>query len=330
MRAVLAIVCLAALEGCGYVGDPQPPALHIPLPIADLTGYQLGDKLRLEFTLPQLTTEGLPLERPEVELRVGAPPRDGFDIETWAPGARRVPITLPPEGGRVRVETPAREWIGTEVFAAVAVRGKTGRRSSWSNILVLEVGPPIETPRLRAESAPEGVRLLWEAVGPDVSYNVFRQAAVAKSPERLALAVQPPYTDTTAEFGKSYQYWVQAVRRRGQQNALSELSAPVAITPADRFAPAVPSGLTALAGVNRIELSWNPNEEPDLRGYYLYRAQGDGPLERVTELLMAPAYADDRIRPGVTYRYAVSAVDRNGNESRPSAEVSIALPSQSP
>src|SRR6185503_7293648 len=40
--------------------------------------------------------------------------------------------------------------------------------------------------------------------------------------------------------------------------------------------PAAPTGLAAVAGDGSVALSWNPNTEPDLTGYRLYRGTTSG------------------------------------------------------
>ena len=57
MRRVPLILALL-VTGCGYVGDPLPPALNIPVPVADLNAVQRGDQIIIQFTVPQMTTEG--------------------------------------------------------------------------------------------------------------------------------------------------------------------------------------------------------------------------------------------------------------------------------
>ena len=99
-----------------------------------------------------------------------------------------------------------------------------------------------------------------------------------------------------------------------------------AITPVDVFPPAVPTGLAAIPGVAGIELSWNPDTEPDLRGYVLYRSVNGGPLEKTGGLLPTPAYSDHAVETGKRYRYQVSAVDQLGNESARSPVLEIGAP----
>ncbi len=93
--------------------------------------------------------------------------------------------------------------------------------------------------------------------------------------------------------------------------------------PVDTFAPAVPAGLTVLSGVSSVELAWERNLDKDLRGYQVYRATGDGPMERIASLVESPAYSDKAVESGKSYHYAVSAVDQAGNESARPEPVTI-------
>ncbi len=127
----------------------------------------------------------------------------------------------------------------------------------------------------------------------------------------------PPNTSTPLPItARAYQYLVQAVAGPTQQ---SEVSAPATITPKDIFPPAVPSGVSAVAGVNAIELAWERNTEPDFKGYNVYRSVDGGPFEKIASEITAPAYSDHQVESGNTYRYQVSAVDVNGLESQRSA-----------
>jgi fibronectin type 3 domain-containing protein len=63
-----------------------------------------------------------------------------------------------------------------------------------------------------------------------------------------------------------------------------------------------------------------------LAGYRLYRAVADGALEKIADIPDAPSYSDHKVESGKRYRYAVSSVDRLGNESKPSEAVEIAAP----
>jgi fibronectin type 3 domain-containing protein len=137
----------------------------------------------------------------------------------------------------------------------------------------------------------------------------------------LAETDKPEYIDATVDRGSPYRYFVQALVGELRQ---SEISAIGGITPMDTFPPAVPTGLTAVAGVNSIELAWARNLEDDFAGYQVYRSSESGAPERIAGPIDAPTFSDRAVEVGKKYSYTVTAVDRTGNESVPSmaAEVS--------
>jgi hypothetical protein len=287
-RWLLAVVCVA---GCGYVGDPLPPALNIPERVRELRATQVGDRLIVEFSMPERTTEALPLRPPVVaEVRV-------------AGEVQRVESN--------RADLPATKWAGqtVEIAARAVARDKS---SEWSDPLRIDVVAPLPTPaELRAESHPRGVRLAWTGeTRPGLQWRVSR------GKDELATAAAPEYIDATAEYGKSYEYSVQAVLGA----AVSERAGPVKITPEDKFAPEVPAGLAAVPGVNTIELTWEPVAAADLKGYRVYR---NGEL--LTEV-DAPAFSDRKVETSRAYAYSVSSMDLRGNESARSTPVEITAP----
>ena len=77
---------------------------------------------------------------------------------------------------------------------------------------------------------------------------------------------------------------------------------------------------------NSIELNWERNTEEDLNGYRVYRAEGNGTLEKIADVSVVPSYSDRKAEHGKTWRYAISAVDRAGNESPRSAPIDVAMP----
>jgi hypothetical protein len=84
----------------------------------------------------------------------------------------------------------------------------------------------------------------------------------------------------------------------------------------DYFAPAAPSGLTAVAEAEDVALSWQPNLEPDLDRYNIYRADGAQPRIWVADVdAPGTAYWDSEVLGGHTYTYWLTAVDALDNES---------------
>lgn len=307
MTRAVTLLGILWLAGCAYVGDPKPPALDIPTRITDLRAAEYGDKIVVEFTIGPLTAEGLGLtEVKSVELRASA-------------GGSPQILTVPAKGpGPVNHEFPARDWVGKQVTLTVRAAGPKGHVSEWSNPVTLSVGMPLATPaNLQAVSVPQGVRLTWldslGSFGSQVGahYRIFRGAGEAM-PERLAESDKPEYLDAMVEMGSPYRYFVQALVGQLRQ---SEISAIVSVTPMDTFPPAVPSSVTAVAGVNSIELAWDRNMEDDFAGYQVYRSADGAAPERIAGPLDAPTFSDRTVEVGKKYSYTVTATDRNGNES---------------
>lgn len=293
----------------------------IPQPVADLTAVERAGQLVIAFTAPALATDGVSLHTlKQADLRIGA---EGPD---WESSARRIENNVV-EPGPAHVDVPVRDWIGKEVLIKVRTAGKHGRFSEWSNGVHMKLLPPLAQPSLKVEASAEGVRLTWTPEPESAAeYRVMRLGPADQQPAVIANVKKPAYTDILAEYGKHYQYAVQASVKIGDSEAQSEISETQAITPIDIFPPAVPSGLTAIAGTGSIELSWNPDTEPDLRGYHVFRAMGDGPFERIGELVETPAYSDHALQSGKHYRYQVSAVDQTGNESQRSGIAETTAP----
>lgn len=309
--------------GCGYVGDPLPPALNIPVPVTDLSVIELGSKIVAQFSMPHRTTEGLELPgeaRPELFIGDAGPPP--FDVRRWATAAKVV-SDMSSRGGRVRCEIPAYPWQGRDVVIGVRVQSAKGRNGGWSNLVTLRVEPPLEPPgNVRAAGTSSGVRITWSGAAPE--FRVFRRTGEERALTLLATAPRPEYVDATAAYGKTYHYAIQAARGQAE----SDLSPEAVIVHEDKFPPEVPSGLTAVAGVSSVELVWNENTDADLAGYRVYRADGGGPFRLISGPREAPSYSfsDKDIRPGTRYRYAVSSVDKSGNESDRSAAVEMIVP----
>jgi hypothetical protein len=325
-RALLGVFIPALFFGaCGYVGEPLPPLMNIPGKGENLTAVQRGSTIFVHITLPVYTTEGVIIKQAlRLDLRIGPKPSGQFNASAWAAGAKPATVATT-ANGIAEYRIPATEWIGKQVSIAVKVIGASGRDAGWSVPTELTVVAPPEQPRdLTAEAVPQGVRLAWHGAG--TTFAVLRRDPGQKDYQALGRSPQPEYIDTTAEFGKPYGYLVQSVVKVGEADAQSDLSNEALITPLDTFAPATPTGLTAVPSTASVELVWERNAEPTVVGYRVYRATGNGPLEPLPDMQQLPAYSDHKIEPGKSYRYAVSAVKSNQKESQLSPPVEVALP----
>lgn len=328
--AILLSLAALLLAGCGYVGDPLPPALKIPVPPAELTAVQQGEELVIQCRLSALTTDGLVLEElGELDVRLGDVGTRPFNEPTWANNASALTYDERPEPGLVKLETPASPWIGREVVIGARVSNPRGRWSEWSNLAAVAVVEPVDPPSdLAAEGVREGVRLSWRHADerPGLRYRVMRRADGAGTSVLAAETEGREWLDSGAEYGSSYEYRVQALAPAGEGFAESLFAGPVTVERRDAFPPETPQGVKAVAGFDTIELTWEPCAAEDLAFYRVYRAGPGNPSERVADQLPLPRFSDPDVTAGGVYRYTVTAVDRDGNESAPSPPVEQVAP----
>jgi hypothetical protein len=210
------------LIGCGYVGDPLPPALKRPIRVEDLAAVERGSKIVIRFTIPKVTTENLPIkdkDDEDVELRIG-PPDDPFDLANWRRTSDRIPVST--KSAAASIEVSASKWYGKTVDIAVNVHGSSGNSVGWSAFVILPVVPALPVPEgVVATDAPDAIHLEWHAAAPE--FRVFRRLADEVNWTLIGTSNKPLYTDAMIDYGKTYQYEVQSIEKTDDKYAESEL-----------------------------------------------------------------------------------------------------------
>ncbi|MFD5269282.1 fibronectin type III domain-containing protein [Streptomyces sp. NPDC058335] len=108
----------------------------------------------------------------------------------------------------------------------------------------------------------------------------------------------------------------------------ADVAVSLAPTTPDKTAPLAPASVKAARGDGRATVSWARNAEADLAGYRVYRSTSTpvaiDTAHRISGsgLLTGSAFTSTGLRNGTRYWFAVTAVDRAGNQSRASANVS--------
>ena len=160
---------------------------------------------------------------------------------------------------------------------------------------------------------------------PAFSFNVYRRDAPA-TPLNPSPIADPKFEVGGVEYGKEQCFVVRSVQKFETVTIEGVPSAPACLTPLDKFPPAAPKGLRAVAEDGAISLVWDQNGEADLGGYMVLRGEVPGDtLAPITPQPIADAnYRDATVKPGVRYVYAVVAVDnatpRNSSAPSPREE----------
>ena len=346
---LLGLLAVLALPiGCASPGTPRPPSLHLPSLVTDLTAERIGDEVHLHWTTAGKTTDGLLVTSPlTAEIcRIATPPKcEPIRRVTVQPGPTEAVELLPP---------PLATGSATLLSYRVQLENDRGRSAGLSAPAFTVAGPtPPAILGLHVSSTAQGALLRWQPEdatdrieldrrrlqpAPSTSAPTATKAQDKTPAEQHLLAeklsgASTPFRpdaggtlDATARRGETYAYSVQRVRTvMLQGHALDVRSAPspdVTVTMRDIFPPRRPTGLEAIVNPSptapSIDLSWQPNTDPDLAGYQVYRREEGrdaAPVRLTSTVLQVPSFRDTAITGGHRYTYTVTAVDSAGNES---------------
>lgn len=83
----------------------------------------------------------------------------------------------------------------------------------------------------------------------------------------------------------------------------------------DHTPPSRPKGIYSITADEAVYLYWEENDEGDFKEYRVYRkVEGNNNYYRIA-ITEKAEYVDQNVANGITYYYAVTAKDENGNES---------------
>lgn len=198
-----------------------------------------------------------------------------------------------------------------------------GRRGAQSALVTVPLTEPPAAPRDALLTFDERTLTLGWASGAAKLFNVYDVDAAGVERGVHPLNPSPiagPFS-MPVEFGRERCFAVRAAQPIG--NVLTESAAlgPACVTPVDTFPPPAPTGLKLLASSGVITLVWDAVQADDLAGYRVLRAEGvdENMRQLSTELLTSTNFQDTTTKAGVTYTYAIVAVDKTGNKSAESA-----------
>jgi hypothetical protein len=156
----------------------------------------------------------------------------------------------------------------------------------------------------------------------------FTAATVAPSGTPHAPGVRESLLVSGLVAGNSYWFAIRSQDAAGNWSAISNVVRWDGML--DTAPPAAPAGVTGVVQANggSTQISWQAGTEPDLSGYYVYREiDPAGPWLRVAAgVVHATSYTDAHLPGGAgELWYALTAVDRAGNESARSSSIKVSL-----
>lgn len=95
------------------------------------------------------------------------------------------------------------------------------------------------------------------------------------------------------------------------------------VSATDTTAPTAPTNISATAGDGKVVLSWTNSSDGDLNGVNVYRSTTSGTVgSKVHSNVTGTSKEDTGLTNGTAYYYVVKAVDKSGNESNNTTQVS--------
>lgn len=305
----------------------------------DLASAVQGDRIVFELPVPEAEAiEGDAAVSLAVVTR--GPDPDGREsarsnrvtfplVEPPAPPTE-VEATGEANGVRIRWSHPLIEVVREQMRAAAAADAETEAEAEEA-----EEAKEAETAQAEAVTEEETPAEGEEAQTADevpafAGFNVYRRLATERTYGPPIRSVGPradSLLDESALFDQRYIYAVSAVAARRPVTVESGFAEEVEVDYRDRFAPPTPTRLVALTEGRQVRLVWEASAAPDLAGYRIYRRGPDTQEFQAVNDAPTPGtdFTDRGLAPGATYTYQVTAVDRLGNESTPSATATAAI-----
>lgn len=282
-----------------------------------------------------------------------------------APGERLVEtIPLPAPGTLIRTAARARSRGATSALTPlitftveapppkptnlVAQLRPEGVALAWTSPFPKPTPTPIPTPTPTPTPTPKPTPTATPSAGPpgpsgspppsptptptprpQPAFWLYRRARTGGSygePLNGTPITTTALSDTAARRGENWCYVVRGVVATTPVVIESAPSEEVCMAVQDVFAPAPPSGVAVLLRDGAAEVSWSPSAEADLAGYRVYRTTGEAAPRRLADPPPTETSFVERGLPAGVHAYTVAAVDRDGNESKPSRPAEVRVP----
>jgi fibronectin type 3 domain-containing protein len=334
---------------CGKRKPPQPPLERVVQRV-QVSGFQRGDQIRLQWTLPVRNAgKGSVLNINRVDVYRLAEPLNStpsLTEEEFAAGSTLItslPIKEEDFTKKTLTYFDKLDFAGQSIRLRYAVRfvNASGSKAGFSNFFLIEPTAKIaNSPSLSTIKVSQDVLTLYW-VSPEanidsskpaniIGYNVYRAST---DDETARLLNQTPLTqnefkDANFEFEKNYKYFVRTVSLGTEAEPIeSQESNILEVAPKDIFPPSPPSGITLAASPTTISIFFVSNPEIDVVGYKIYRSIDNVAWQVLTDkLLQTNTFQDTKVESGKTYYYYLIAVDKYGNESEKSEVIKEIVP----
>ena len=197
----------------------------------------------------------------------------------------------------------------TTYYYKIAACHNSSGCSDFSAVLSVTTKPPAltaptEIPSVAATAQGTSIALDWQDVTKATYYKIKKSTTNFEA-DYLPLPTEPQasdYVDSGLNYATYYNYKVAACNSKGCSN----FSNPATALTDDAPVPAMPNGFTAVAGSEKITLTWTSNGADH---YKLHRSltENANDLQVIIDNLTGATHTDLGLTAGVTYYYKIQA-----------------------
>ncbi len=220
--------------------------------------------------------------------------------------------------------------------AALDVLNNETALSEPLKVVVKDLTLPKTVTGLTNERKKKTFQLTWETVKEKncSGYNIYRanegDSTFKKINKQLLAVNTSSFIDSTVTEKKVYNYYVESISNTGiTAKSLITMAVMPDVTP-----PAKPTGVKGTAAPGVTNITWSPNKEADVKGYWVYRSTNKNKdyFNLITEKpITATSFTDSLpVNSKNDYVYSIQAVDDSYNKSEMSDTVIVLLPDVTP
>ena len=196
----------------------------------------------------------------------------------------------------------------------------------FSPVQAQEGSAPDKPTGLSATASHDSVTLNWDDPGDDsiTGYVILRRVRVNDTGGEFSELVADTgsaatsYTDDKVTASTTYTYRIKAINEHGVSERSRWFHIDIPAPPV----PAKPTGLSATATHDRVDLTWNDPGDDSITGYVILRRvrvndEGGEFSELVADTgSAATTYTDDTVAASTTYTYRIKAINEHGVSER--------------
>jgi hypothetical protein len=347
---LLTTVMLALSLNCGKKGPLILEPELLPLVCENLTLSQVGSNIRLQWDFPKRLSDNKTdldfqkITRVEIYYSGKDIPGGKFlkkstllrkmektEIASLSPLSSQAPLTF-------AVELPFKVQdlnAKSHFFGIRYLYGK--KKSPLSGVVAMNTQSPVKPiDDLQITRENKLIKLKWSKPQTDVSglpianivgYKICRRIKSAKTGDAAGNTVEELfrkinynpvlseyYADGDTGRDGEYQYYVSTMTTNEIESSPSPI---VSVTVSDIYPPEIPANLVTFKGADHLFLTWKASGDTDLSHYRIYRkTTEEGEFTLLADQVTGNQYKDKDVKKGTLYFYALTAVDKKGNESQ--------------